>query len=96
MRRTLKRLHQLAGLLIAVYMLVMAGTGAALTYKDQILARFIPEVRGEVVALSPEAQAAKLAEIEGQYAIIGVRSVKLPRPGMNATRSTSRTNRKSC
>lgn len=84
MRRTLKRLHQLVGLLIAVYMLVMAGTGAALTYKDQILARFIPEVRGEVVALSPEAQAAKLTEIEVQHAITGVRSVKLPRPGMNA------------
>ena len=83
MRRTLKRLHQLVGLAIAVYMLVMAGTGAALTYKDQILARFIPEVRGEVVALAPADQAAKLEEIEVQYTALGVRSVKLPRPGMN-------------
>ncbi len=84
MRRTLKRLHQLIGLVIALYMLVMAGTGALLTYKDPILARLIPEVGGEVTILGPAAQAEKLAEIETRYAVPGVRSVKLPREGMNA------------
>jgi uncharacterized iron-regulated membrane protein len=84
MRRNLKRLHQLIGVVIALYMLIMAGTGAALTYKDPILARLIPEVGGQVSALGPVDQAAVLARIEEKYAVPGVRSVKLPRPGMNA------------
>jgi len=83
MRRSLKRLHQLIGVVIALYMLVMAGTGAALTYKDPILARLIPEVGGQVKSLEPAEQAEALARIEDQYAAPGVRSVKLPRPGMN-------------
>lgn len=84
MRRSLKRLHQLIGVVIALYMLVMAGTGAALTYKDPILARLIPEVGGQVTSLDPAEQALVLARIEDRYAMPGVRSIKLPRPGMDA------------
>ncbi|WP_262691688.1 PepSY-associated TM helix domain-containing protein [Kordiimonas aestuarii] len=84
MRRSLKKIHQFIGVFVAIYILVMAATGTLLVYKDAVLRLAIPEVAGTVTTLSSAQQANTLKQIEVLYTDIGVRSVKLPRPGMNA------------
>ncbi len=84
MRRILKKIHQVVGLFVALYMLVMALTGTLLVYKDAILRTAVPELATTVATHTAASQATILEKLERQYQSPGVRSIKLPRDGVNA------------
>ncbi|TNE60913.1 MAG: PepSY domain-containing protein [Alphaproteobacteria bacterium] len=86
MRRGLRRIHQIIGVVGALYMLVMASTGTILAFEDNLLRLLLPGLDRPVVQLSPAEQGAKLGAIEAAYANQGLRSIQLPTDGMNAYR----------
>lgn len=86
MRKKLKRIHQLVGLVGAVYMLLMALTGTILAFEDQILRLTLPGLDTPVVPLSADQQGKVLEAVEARYQPYQLLSIKLPVEGMNAYR----------
>ncbi|WP_286830469.1 MULTISPECIES: PepSY-associated TM helix domain-containing protein [Kordiimonas] len=86
MRKTMKRVHQLIGLVGALYMILMALTGTILAFEDQLLRLAVPRLEQSVVPLDADQQGTVLETIEARYDAYQLLSIKLPYPGMNAYR----------
>ena len=81
--RILRLAHLYGGLLLALFMLVVSGTGAALVYKEAYWRLVYPELRGSVLVSDTAEQAAAIAAAHAQYGA-ALRSVKMPVPGVAA------------
>lgn len=86
MRKQLKNIHLVIGVVGVVYMLVMAVTGTVLVYKNDILSSMLPALSEPVPKLDPHQQAEALSVLETRYFPEQIRTVRLPVEGMNAYR----------
>ncbi len=86
MRKQLKNLHRIIGIIGVIYMFVMAVTGTILVYKNEIISTMVPAVSGSVAILAPTQQAEILSALETRYSPEAIRTIRLPVEGMNAYR----------
>ncbi|WCL53965.1 PepSY-associated TM helix domain-containing protein [Gimibacter soli] len=82
MRPLIRQLHEVIGLVIAVYMILMGVTGTLLTFREDILAASLPGLDTPAAATDQ----AMIDRIVATYADAGLRTIKLPKDGFNAYR----------
>lgn len=82
MRPLIRRLHEVIGLVVAVYMILMGVTGTLLTFREDILAASLPGLDTPAAATDQ----ATIDRIVATYAPAGLRTIKLPKDGFNAYR----------
>lgn len=81
---TLRLVHRIAGLTLAIPVILVSLSGGLLLLKDPYYRARFPELAQPIATAELERQAEALTRIEQQFQPVGVRTVKFPRDGMNA------------
>lgn len=82
--QTLRLIHRIVGLTLAVPVILVSLSGGLLLLKDPYYRARFPELAQPIGVVLLARQAEALTQIEQQFEPVGVRTLKFPRAGMNA------------